>query len=213
MFGVALTGGIGSGKSAVSDRLVAHGAKLIDADVIAREVVQPGGPAFEPLIERFGEGIRAADGTIDRPALAEIAFGDPAALADLNAITHPAIGERMRELREELTTTDHVVVYAIPLLRPAHREVLGLDAVVVVDCPTEVAVERLVNDRGMDRQDALARIAAQIGREERRDGADYVVDNSFSIGDLDAAVAGLWAWIEDRRATPGHERAGPLGRV
>ena len=203
MFGVALTGGIGSGKSAVSDRLVALGAKLIDADQVAREVVQPGGPAFEPLIERFGEGIRAADGTIDRPALAEIAFSDPAALADLNSITHPAIGERMQELRDELMKTDHVVVFAIPLLRRAHRETLDLGAVVVVDCPTEIAVDRLVKDRGMDRQDALARIAAQVGREKRLEGADYVVDNSSSIEDLDAAVAGLWAWIEDRRAAPG----------
>jgi dephospho-CoA kinase len=201
MFGVALTGGIGSGKSSVSDRLVARGARLIDADQIVHEVQRPGGLAYKALIARFGESIRAADGTIDRPALARIVFTDTAALADLNAITHPLVGERMRELRETLANTDHVVVFAIPLLRPVHREQLGFEAVVVVDCPIEIAVERLVDGRGMDRDDALARIAAQISREERAAGADYVVDNSSSLEDLDVQVARLWSWIEDRRAS------------
>jgi dephospho-CoA kinase len=200
---VGLTGGIGSGKSAVSDRLVALGAKLIDADQIVHEIERPGGAAYQPLIDRFGAAIRAPDGTIDRPALAAIAFNDPAALADLNAITHPAVGRRMRELHDELAKTDHVVVFAIPLLRPAHREGLGLAAVVVVDCPVEAAVERLVKVRGMDRRDALARIGAQIGREERVAGADYVLDNSSTLEDLDAQVARLWTWIRERRVSPG----------
>jgi len=203
VFGIALTGGIGSGKSSVSDRLVARGADLIDADQIVHDVQRPGGPAYEPLIARFGPPIRAADGTIDRPALARIVFNDPAALADLNAITHPVVGERMLEMREALEKTDHVVVFAIPLLRPVHREGLGFAAVVVVDCPTEVAVERLVTARGMDRDDALARIAAQISREERVAVADYVVDNSSSLEDLDAQVAELWSRIEQRRASLG----------
>jgi len=203
VFGIALTGGIGSGKSSVSDRLVARGADLIDADQIVHDVQRPGGPAYEPLIARFGPPIRAADGTIDRPALARIVFNDPAALADLNAITHPVVGERMLEMREALEKTDHVVVFAIPLLRPVHREGLGFAAVVVVDCPTEVAVERLVTARGMDRDDALARIAAQISREERVAVADYVVDNSSSLEDLAAQVAVLWSWIEQRRASLG----------
>jgi dephospho-CoA kinase len=203
MYAVGLTGGIGSGKSAVSDRLVALGAKLIDADQIVHEIERPGGAAYQPLIDRFGAAIRAPDGTIDRPALAAIAFNDPAALADLNAITHPAVGRRMRELHDELAKTDHVVVFAIPLLRPAHREGLGLAAVVVVDCPVEAAVERLVKVRGMDRRDALARIGAQIGREERVAGADYVLDNSSTLEDLDAQVARLWTWIRERRVSPG----------
>ncbi len=201
MFGIALTGGIGSGKSSVSDRLVTRGADLIDADQIVHEVQRPGGSAYQPLIARFGESIRAPDGTIDRPALARIVFKDPAALVDLNAITHPLVGERMRELREALEKTDHVVVFAIPLLRPVHRERLGFAAVVVVDCPIEIAVERLVTGRGMDRDDALARIAAQISREERVAGADYVVDNSFSLEDLDAQVTRLWSWIEEQRGS------------
>jgi len=200
MFGVALTGGIGSGKTAVTDRLVARGAKLIDADLLAREVVVPGGPAYAPLIERFGDGIRAADGTIDRPALARVAFNDPTALSDLNAITHPAIGARMRELGQELAGTDHVVVFAVPLLRPAHREALGYAAIVVVDCPTETAVDRLVHGRGMERNDALARVGAQISQVERVSVADFVVDNSSSLAHLDAEVARLWSWIEERRA-------------
>jgi dephospho-CoA kinase len=187
----------------VSDRLVARGADLIDADQIVHDVQRPGGSAYEPLIARFGASIRAADGTIDRPALARIVFNDPAALADLNAITHPLVGERMREMREALEKTDHVVVFAIPLLRPVHREGLGFAAVVVVDCPTELAVERLVAVRGMDRDDALARIAAQITREERVAGADYVVDNSSSLEDLDTQVAELWSWIEQRRGSLG----------
>jgi dephospho-CoA kinase len=203
VFGIALTGGIGSGKSSVSDRLVARGADLIDADQIVHDVQRPGGSAYEPLIARFGPSIRATDGTIDRPALARIVFNDPAALADLNAITHPVVGERMREMREALEKTDHVVVFAIPLLRPVHREGLGFAAVVVVDCPTELAVERLVTARGMDRDDALARIAAQISREERVAVADYVVDNSSSLEALDAQVAELWSWIEQRRASLG----------
>ena len=201
MYAVGLTGGIGSGKSAVSDRLVALGAKLIDADQIVHEIERPGGAAYQPLIDRFGEAIRAPDGTLDRPALAAIAFNDPAALADLNAITHPAVGLRMRELHDELAKTDHVVVFAVPLLRPAHREGLGLAAVVVVDCPIEIAVERLVKVRGMDRQDALVRIGAQISREKRLEGADYVLDNSSALDDLDAQVARLWTWIREQRTS------------
>jgi dephospho-CoA kinase len=199
VFGIGLTGGIGSGKSAVADRLVALGADLIDADQIVHEIERPGGAAYEPLLARFGETIRSDDGTIDRPALARIVFNDPAALADLNAITHPLVGLRMRELYAALRKTDHVVVFAIPLLRPEHHEQFGLRCVVVVDCPIEVAVGRLVNVRGMDRGDALARIAAQTSRPERVAGADFVVDNSSSLAHLDSEVARLWSWIEERR--------------
>jgi dephospho-CoA kinase len=200
VFGVGLTGGIGSGKSAVADRLVALGADLIDADQIVHEVERPGGAAYEPLLARFGDAIRSPDGAIDRPALARIVFNDAEALADLNAITHPVVGERMRELHEALVKTDHLVVFAIPLLRPEHRDRLGLQAVVVVDCPVEVAVTRLVDLRQMDRRDALARIAAQISRSERLAGADFVVDNSSTIAHLGTEVARLWSWIEERRA-------------
>jgi dephospho-CoA kinase len=192
---VGLTGGIGSGKSAVADLLVSRGAVLIDADQVARDVVTPDGPAYQPLIDRFGPGIVAADGTIDRPALAAVAFSDDAARADLNSITHPAIGVAMIGALEAQAGTDHIVVLAIPLLTALHRETMKLDQVVVVDCPTDVALERLLSQRGMERADAEARIRAQISREERKVNADYVLDNSGDRASLEAGVADLWEWL------------------
>lgn len=195
MLAIGLTGGIGSGKSAVAELLVARGAVLIDADQVARDVVTPGGPAYQPLIDRFGPGIVAADGTIDRPALAAVAFADDAARADLNAITHPAIGVAMIEALDSWAGTDEVVVLAIPLLTALHRETMKLDKVVVVDCPTDIALERLLSQRGMDRADAEARIRAQISREERKENADYVLDNSGDRAALEAEVERLWKWL------------------
>jgi dephospho-CoA kinase len=192
---VGLTGGIGSGKSAVADLLVERGAVLIDADQVARDVVAPGGPAYQPLIDRFGPGIVASDGTIDRPALAAVAFADDAARADLNAITHPTIGVAMIEALGALAETDRIVVLAIPLLTAMHRETMKLDRVVVVDCPTDIALERLLSQRGMDRADAEARIRAQISREERVKDVDYVLDNSGDRARLEVEVACLWEWL------------------
>jgi dephospho-CoA kinase len=200
MFGIGLTGGIGSGKTSVSDRLAARGAEVVDADVITHEVQRPDGPAFSPIVERFGGGIVAPDGTLDRPALARIVFNDPGARAELTAIVWPLVTQQMRERAEQLAKTDKVAVFSIPLLRPEHRSRLGYDAIVVVDCPTETAVERLVAGRGMDRDDALARIAAQISREERLASADFVVDNSSTLEQLDLEIDRLWTWIEQRRA-------------
>ena len=195
MLAVGLTGGIGSGKSAVADLLVERGAVLIDADQVARDVVAPGGPAYQPLIDRFGPGIVASDGTIDRPALAAVAFADDAARADLNAITHPAIGVAMIEALDALAGTDRIVVLAIPLLTAMHRETMKLDRVVVVDCPMDIALERLLSQRGMDRADAEARIRAQISREERVKGVDYVLDNSGDRAALELEVVRLWEWL------------------
>jgi dephospho-CoA kinase len=199
---VGLTGGIGSGKSTVGELLVQRGAVLIDADRIAREVVVPGGPAYQPLVDRFGPGIVARDRTIDRPALAALAFADADSLAALNAITHPAISAVMAQRRAAEEGGDRVVVLDIPLLQPAHREVLSLDVVVVVDCPLETAVDRLVGQRGFSRHDAEARIAAQISREERRQGADFVIDNSTDRAGLVAEVDRVWAALA-ARAAPG----------
>lgn len=207
MLAVGLTGGIGSGKSAVAALLVERGAVLVDADVLARDVVAPGGPAYQPLLDRFGPGILTADGIVDRPALAALVFGDPVALADLNAITHPAIGIAMIERRHALATRTSVVVFAVPLLTELHREMIGLDAVVVVDCPVEVALERLVELRGMDRVDAEARIAAQVSREERLRGADFVIDNSSSQAHLSTEVERLWNWLEGKLVE--QDRCGP----
>jgi dephospho-CoA kinase len=213
MLAVGLTGGIGSGKSAVADLLVRRGAVLIDADQVARDVVAVGGPAYQPLIDRFGPGIVAADGTIDRPALAALAFADDESRLALNAITHPAIGIEMLARRDAREGTDELVLLAIPLLTALHRETVRLDKVVVVDCPTEVALERLLTQRGFDRADAEARIRAQISRQERRREADYVLDNSGDRPALEAAVAQLWDWLqaEAARKKEGAEPARPPG--
>ncbi len=213
MLAVGLTGGIGSGKSAVADLLVARGAVLIDADQVARDVVAPGGPAYQPLVDRFGPGIVAADGTIDRPALAALAFADEESRLELNAITHPAIGLAMIAARDAREGTDDMVVLAIPLLTARHRETVRLDEVVVVDCPTDVALERLLSQRGFDRADAEARIRAQISREERCQEADFVLDNSGDRAALEVKVAGLWDWLqaEAARKQAHAGAAGPVG--
>jgi dephospho-CoA kinase len=195
MLAVGLTGGIGSGKSAVADLLVERGAVLIDADQVARDVVAPGGPAYQPLIDRFGPGIVAADGTIDRPALAAVAFADEQTRLELNAITHPVIGLAMIAARDALADTDSIVVLAIPLLTAVHRETVKLHKVVVVDTPVDVALERLLSQRGFDRVDAEARIRSQISREDRVKEADYVLDNSGDREALEKEVSTLWDWL------------------
>jgi dephospho-CoA kinase len=200
MLAVGLTGGIGSGKSAVADLLVERGAILIDADQVARDVVKPGGPAYQPLIDRFWPGIVAPDGTIDRPALANVAFADEESRLALNGITHPAIGIAMIAARDALAGTDDIVVLAIPLLTAVHRETVKLHKVVVVDTPTDVALERLLSQRGFDRADAEARIRAQISREERKKEADYVLDNSGDRASLEREVTTLWDWLLAARA-------------
>ena len=199
MLAVGLTGGIGSGKSTVGDLLVERGAVLIDADRIAREVVAPGGPAYQPLVDRFGSAVLAPDGTLDRAALAAVVFADAEALAALNGITHPAIGAVMAERRAAHEGTSEVVVLDIPLLNPARRDQLALDVVVVVDCPVELAVSRLVEQRGFTRADAEARVAAQVSRPERLAGADYVVDNSSDRAHLTAEVDRVWAGLRARQ--------------
>ena len=203
MLAVGLTGGMGSGKSTVADLLVERGAVLIDADRIARQVVTPRGPAYRPLVERFGDGILTPEGTVDRAALAAVVFHDPEALAALNAITHPAISAAMADRRRAEEGTDHVVVLDVPLLAPAHRDVLALDLVVVVDCPVEVALARLTAQRGFRRADAEARMAAQPDRRERLRGADFVIDNAGDRAALVAEVDRVWRALAGRRTHPG----------
>ena len=201
MLVVGLTGGIGSGKSTVAELLAERGAVIVDADRVARQVVEPGTPAHAALVERFGAGIVDANVRIDRPALAAAAFSDPAALADLNAITHPAIGIEMVRQRDEHAGTDRVVVMDIPLLTEAHRELLALVAVIVVDTPVETALQRLVELRGMDRADAEARMAAQVDRATRLSVADLVVDNSGDRSHLVGEVDRVWAAISELART------------
>jgi dephospho-CoA kinase len=190
---VALTGGIGSGKSTVSQWLAERGAVIIDADAIVRDLQRAPSPLLARLAERFGPQIIRPDGELDRPALAAIAFHDDAALADLNAIVHPAVREEMARRIDAEVDTDHIVVLDTPLLevQPGHE----FAAVVVVDVPTDVAVDRLVRSRDMDEADARARIAKQITREERRAKADHVIDNSGDLADLDAQLDQLWEWL------------------
>ena len=193
MLVVGLTGGIGSGKSTVSRLLAERGAVIVDADVAARKVVEPGGPAYQGVIDRFGEGIVAPDGTIDRPALAEIVFNDPEARAGLEALTHPAVGVLISEQLAAEAATDHIVILDVPLLVESGRK--GTAGVIVVDCPPEIAVRRLVEQRGMDEADARRRVAAQVGREDRLAHADLVIDNAGSRETLEREVDNAWAWI------------------
>jgi dephospho-CoA kinase len=198
---VALTGGIGSGKSTVSQRLAARGAVIIDADAIVRELQRAGSPLLDRLAERFGAGIIREDGELDRPALAAIVFADDQALADLNAIVHPEVRTEIAIRIAAETDTDHIVVVDTPLFEVTSD--VEFAAVVVVDVPPEVAVERLVGQRGLTEADARARITKQIGREERIAKADRVIDNSGDLTALDGAVDELWEWLVTREAARG----------
>lgn len=194
MLRVGLTGGIGSGKSAVSTLLAERGAVVIDADKIAREVVGVGTPALRAIVDRFGAEILTMDGTLDRPKLGAVVFADPAALKELEAITHPAIVARTAEL-EAAAGADAIVVHDNPLLveMGAYKQ---CDFVVVVDVPAEVQVDRLVRLRGMTKTEAEARIAAQTSRKNRTGVADFVIDNTGSLSELARVVGGLWARLE-----------------
>ncbi|MGZ3098568.1 dephospho-CoA kinase [Streptomyces sp. H72] len=191
MLKVGLTGGIGAGKSEVSRLLVEHGAVLIDADRIAREVVAPGTPGLAAVVEAFGQDVLTEDGSLDRPKVGSIVFADPAKLAALNAIVHPLVGERSRAL-EEAATEDAVVVHDVPLLTENGLAPL-YDVVIVVDADPATQLDRLVRLRGMTEQDARARMAAQATREQRRDIADVVIDNDVPLEELRARVSEVWA--------------------
>lgn len=190
---VGLTGGIGAGKSTVSAALAARGAVVIDADAIVRELQAPGGPVLAAMVDRFGPGILHADGTLDRQAVADLVFGDDAALADLNAIVHPAVGAEIARRLEAEAETDHVVVLDVPLLVESGRS--DLAGLIVVDTDPEVAVRRLVEQRGFTEADARARIARQASREERLARADLVIDNNGDRAALEAQIDRVWDWI------------------
>ncbi|MET7367190.1 dephospho-CoA kinase [Streptomyces sp. NPDC005566] len=198
MLKVGLTGGIGAGKSEVSRLLVSYGAVLIDADRIAREVVEPGTPGLDAVVDAFGPGILTPEGTLDRPALGAIVFADPERLAALNAIVHPLVGARSAEL-ERAAGPDAVVVHDVPLLTENGLAPL-YDLVVVVDATPGTQLDRLVRLRGMTESDARARMAAQATREERKAVADLVVDNDGPREALEPQVRALWSELAARAA-------------
>ena len=191
---IAVTGGIGSGKSSVSARLASHGAVVVDADALAREVVEPGTPGLAAVVREFGTEILNDDGTLDRAALASVVFTDTARRSALEAIVHPLVGARSAELLAA-APDDAVVVYDVPLLAESLAGTGALahdfDAIVTVAAPVETRVRRLV-DRGLSEPDARARIAAQATDDARAAIADHVLDNSGDLAALDAAVDRLW---------------------
>lgn len=195
---VALTGGIGSGKSTVADGLVQRGAVLVDADAIARDVVEPGQPALDALVERFGAGILDAAERLDRPALAALAFADPDSRAALEAITHPAINaEFTRRMRE--APPDAIVVCDVPLLAEstqARRR--GYELVIVVEAPRAVRLDRLER-RGVPRADAERRMAAQATDDARRALATHIIDNAGDLTTLEGRIDEVWHDLERRR--------------
>jgi dephospho-CoA kinase len=187
---IGLTGGIGAGKSAVSGRLAARGAVVIDADRLAREVVEPGTPGLAAVRDAFGDIVIADDGTLDRPALAKIVFADEARRKELNAIVHPLVGARTAELMHA-AGPDAVVVHDVPLLvenglAPAYH------LVVIVHAPEDVRIDRLRRDRGMSTDEARARIASQATEQQRRVVADIWLDNGGSREELEKSVDALW---------------------
>ncbi|GAB3445790.1 dephospho-CoA kinase [Phycicoccus ginsengisoli] len=190
MLRVGLTGGIGSGKSTVAQRLSELGATVIDADVLAREVVAPGSEGLALVVGRFGDRVLAADGGLDRAALGAVVFADPGARRDLEGITHPLIARRTGELLAA-APADAVVVHDVPLLVEKHMGP-GYHLVVVVDADEEVRFDRLVSARGMDVEDARRRIAAQASGAERHAAADVWLDNGGSEAQLEGAVDRLW---------------------
>lgn len=198
MLKVGLTGGIGAGKSEVSRILAGYGAVLIDADRIAREVVEPGTPGLDAVVGEFGTGILTPEGALDRPKLGSVVFSDGERLAALNAIVHPLVGARSAEL-ERAAGDDSVVVHDVPLLTENSLAPL-YDLVIVVDAAPETQLDRLVRLRGMTEQEARARMAAQATREQRRAVADLVIDNDGPIEALEPQVREAWAELERRAA-------------
>jgi dephospho-CoA kinase len=195
---VGLTGGVGSGKSTVARRLAEHGAVVIDADAIAREVVEPGTPGFVAVVERFGDSVVGADGRLDRPALAALVFRDEDQRAALNAIVHPLVGQRTAELRAA-APEGVLVVYDVPLLVESNMAA-GFDVVVVVQAGVDARVARLAG-RGMSEQDARERMAVQASDEQRRAVADEVIVNDGTLDELNARVDGLWERLREAAAS------------
>jgi dephospho-CoA kinase len=208
MLTVGLTGGIGAGKSEALRLLAARGATVVDADRIAREVVEPGTPGLAAVVAEFGDGILTPEGTLDRPRLGRVVFADPERRRALNAIIHPLVRARAAELRAA-AAPDAIVVEDVPLL--AENQLQGnYDAVIVVDASEATRLARLTRLRGMSEEDARSRMAAQAGREERLRIADLVLGNDGELADLERQVDQAWGRLRAlaEREAPG-ERGDP----
>ncbi|RKT04106.1 dephospho-CoA kinase [Streptomyces sp. 3211.6] len=198
MLKVGLTGGIGAGKSEVSRLLAGYGAVVVDADRIAREVVEPGTPGLAAVVEAFGKSVLTDDGALDRPKLGAIVFADPEKLRTLNAIVHPLVGARSAEL-EEAAGPDAIVVHDVPLLTENGLAPL-YDLVVVVDAAPATQLARLTALRGMTEEEARARMAAQATREQRLAVATLVIDNDGPLEALEPQVRAVWEQLGERAA-------------
>lgn len=203
MLKVGLTGGIGAGKSEVSRLLAECGAVIVDADRIAREVVEPGTPGLAAVVAEFGEDVLAADGSLDRPRLGAVVFADPDRLAALNAVVHPLVGERSAELERQAAQADSdaVVVHDVPLLTENKLAPL-YDKVVVVDASPRTQLDRLVRQRGMTEEEGRARMAAQATREQRLEIADIVIDNDGPLEELAPRVREVWTRLRTESGLP-----------
>ncbi|MBV9487179.1 MAG: dephospho-CoA kinase [Frankiaceae bacterium] len=199
MLNVGLTGGIGAGKSEVTKRFAALGATVIDADALAREVVAIGTPGLDAVIAEFGEEMRGDDGGLDRDKMAALVFNDDEARQRLNGIVHPLVGERVFELlaQAERDDPDGILLNDVPLIVEA-GVAERYEVIVVVDAPEDVQLDRLLNIRGMSEADARARMGKQASREDRRAIADYVIDNSGDLADLQRQVDEVWAALVER---------------
>ena len=198
---VGLTGGIGSGKSTVARMLEKRDAVVFDADVLAREVVEPGTPGHAAVIERFGANVLAPGGELDREALASIVFADPAARRDLEAIVHPEVRRRFAEGSEAYRDTDRIVIFSAPLLVETGMH-SAFDVLVVVSASTATQIDRLMRDRGMSEDTVRSRIAAQATPEARAEVADVLMDNEGSLEELEQRDERLWSELS-QRATAG----------
>ena len=197
----AITGGIGSGKTTVAKLLVTKGAALVDADQIVHDLQQSGGKVYHSIVERFGLGILKDDEELDRQKIADIVFNDPKELEELNKIVHPAVGEKMTELREKYNSENAIVLIDIPLLvtpegELGREEYKSFQGKIVVDCKIEIAVSRLVAHRGFKEEDARSRIEKQPTHQQRLQYADYVINNNGPEENLSEQVDACWAWMQ-----------------
>ncbi len=209
MLEFGLTGGIGSGKSTVSRLFADRGAIIIDADAIVHDLQRPGELVFDAMVAQWGSTIVREDGTLDRAAVASIVFSDQAELDRLNGMVHPAVADETTRLIESVDDPDAIVIHDIPLLVWPGGELLtsrdhtAWAGIVVIDTPEAVAVERVTEARGMEREEVELRMAAQATREDRRSVADFIIDNSGDLDALEAEVDRCWQWMNERSSRNG----------